>query len=131
MRIFILTFLLLFSVPSFAYECAIEKEKIITDLKKDVQCSNDDECGYFDYGYPWQPDKCVKAIVNIHNESHNISNLRLIEEYNTNCIYNDAAQKKEYDTFAASLEKAQCDIPRTYCYKGFCRIKNYAIYNDK
>ena len=133
-KIFLLALLFLISAPAIAedgYICSVEKERITKDLMKDVTCTHDEECGWFDYGYPWQPAPCVKAIVNTSNENHNLANLRLIEEYNNYCIYPNADEKKQYDEFESTKQSAECNIQRAYCYKGFCRSKNYAIYNDK
>lgn len=135
----ILINILFFSQISYAqvapepkkYDCAVGKEKMLKDLMENVTCIHDEECGWFDYGYPWQPSECVKAIINTKKENHNITNLRLIEEYNNYCINPNVDEKKKYDDFAKKLAETVCDLPRTYCYKGFCRIQSYAIYNDK
>jgi hypothetical protein len=133
-KILLIILALSFSQNAFAeekYECPVEKEKITNDLMKDVACTHDEECGWFDYGYPWQPQACMKAIVNTGKENHNITMLRLIEEYNQHCIYKDESEKKKYDDFEHTLQIKKCDIPRAYCYKGFCRTQSYATYNDK
>lgn len=130
--------ILLFSFSARAedkpFDCSAEKERITKDLMKDVECVHDDECGYFNFGYPWQPDACIKAIINIskEKENHNITNLRVIEQYNQQCIYQKPDEKKKYEDFNEKLALAKCkEPPRVYCYKGFCRIQSYAIYNDK
>jgi len=133
MRIFTLMIVLFLSsqVKAEDYSCPVEKQNVTKILMQDVQCTHDEECGWFDYGYPWQPGVCAKAIVNITKENHNIANLRLISEYDQHCIANDPAEKTKYDEFAKKLSISACKITRTYCYKGFCRIKNYATYFDK
>ncbi len=137
MKKFILLMAMMFlSTASFAaddgYDCKTEHDNIVQDLMKPVECTHDEECAYFDYGYPWQPAECIKGIVSKSKETHNISNVELIEEYNQHCIYNNKAEKKKYEEFADKLEKSSCDnMQRVYCYKGYCRMNGYAIYNDK
>ncbi len=133
-NLFILVSVLILSVGAqvSAYDCKFEKERITKDLMQDVECVHDQECGYFNYGYPWQPDVCIKAIINVKKENHNISNLRLMAEYNNKCIYTDAEETKKYNDFKEQTTKAVCNEPvRVYCYKGFCRTQSYAIYNDE
>ncbi len=134
MKLVFALLLLLVSVKTHAYDCNEEKQRIIADLSEDVQCTQDVECGYFNYGYPWQPDICMKAIINVKKDNKNISNLRLIAEYNNNCIYTNEDEKKKFKEFEEKLATASetCNEPvRVYCYKGFCRTLSYAIYNDE
>ncbi len=125
----------LIAAPAIAqnnFDCEIEKERIFADLKRNAECVHDSDCGYFNYGYPWQPDMCMMAIINIKDESRNIANLRVIEQYNERCIYNNEEENKKYQEFSKALDEAECREPaRTYCFKGFCRILSYAIYNDE
>lgn len=133
-NLFLITLLTMIPVGAFAkdYECKAEKDKITKDLMKEVQCTHDQECGYFNYGYPWQPDVCSKAIVNVKKENRTLFNLRLIAEYNNNCIYPDDEEKKKFEDFKEQMTVVRCSEPvRVYCYKGFCRTQSYAIYNDK
>jgi len=114
------------------YVCPVEKKKILDDLTQDVTCTHDEECSYFNYGYPWQPEVCTKAIVNKTQQGKTMKNLALIEQYDENCIQNDEAEKKKFSEFVRKYETTTCsEPPRVYCFKGFCRTKSYAIYNDK
>jgi hypothetical protein len=38
----------------------------------------------------------MKAIINVKKDNKNISNLRLIAEYNNNCIYTNEDEKKKF-----------------------------------
>jgi hypothetical protein len=114
------------------YDCKVEKDKILEDLMEPVQCVQDDECGYFDYGFPFQPDICLKAIINVKKQNHNIANLSYIAQYNNFCTYPNEEERKKKIEFEKTAEIKKCNPqPRVYCYKGFCRIQSYAIYNDK
>lgn len=131
-NILVLIITLLFSFSASAYDCKVEKKKIIHDLMEDVECKQDAECGWFTYGYPWQPEQCVRSIINVTKENHNISNMRLIAEYNNFCIYPDTEEKKKFDAFSEEMTRTTCENPvRVYCYKGYCRSQSYAIYNDQ
>jgi hypothetical protein len=143
MKNILAAFILLFSVSASAqhlggfikpveeYDCEKGKKEIIEDLMKPVTCFHDDDCSYFDFGYPWQPNICVKAIINIKQKEKYISKLGIIEQYNQKCIKNNEEENKKFTEFAAELEKQDCGkLPRVYCFKGFCRINNYSIYNE-
>lgn len=143
MKNILAAFILLFSVSASAqhlggyikpveyYDCEKAKKEILEDLMKPVTCFHDDDCSYFDFGYPWQPNICVKAIINSKKEEKYISKLRIIEQFNKNCIKSNEEENKKFTEFAAELEKQECgELPRVYCFKGFCRINNYSIYNE-
>lgn len=119
-----------FVKKSEIYDCEEKKQEILDFLSEPQECGMDEDCSYFDYGYPWQPDECIKAIVSKSEEERTIRNLAVIEKYNEECIYGDEAENKKYEEFSRSVESAQCNMIRLYCYKGYCRSKNYSVHTN-
>lgn len=109
------------------YYCSAEKQKIEEFLSEPQECGMDGDCSYFNYGYPWQPDSCRKAIVSSLEKNKTLQGLAKIEVYNENCINNNPEEKKKYDQLQKEIEQGQCDMIRLYCYKGYCRSKNYSV----
>lgn len=131
MRVVIFLFILLISGSSFAYDCKENEEKILKVLKRFPYCNNDEECRYFDYGYPWQKDACVKAIVSTYEENNTMRYLKAIEEYNQNCIYDNDEEKARFDAVQSSLKVKECkENPRLFCLKGVCRNQFYPMFFD-
>lgn len=133
MRILFLLFTLLFSVNSFAkeYDCKTEAEKIVSRLQEVPDCFKDEECRYFDYGYPFQPDACSKAVVSTEAEGRNITNLRLIDDYLKNCVENNEQEKKKFEEFENRLNAQDCPRPsRLFCLKGKCRTQGYVMFDQ-
>ncbi len=132
MRIILL--ILIFSFPAFAadeYNCSKNKEKITKALGNFPACDNDDDCRYFDYGYPFQPKACVKAIVSKSVELKTIRYLEAIEEYNKNCVYNNLKENKKFDNLRTATKESECkNLPRVFCLKGVCRNQFYPLIFD-
>jgi hypothetical protein len=44
-------------------------------------------------------------------------------------------EKNKMEEFNKKLSEAnkagKCDLPRIFCYRGYCRSKNYAIYDNE
>ncbi len=135
MKLFVLIISLLFSLPSFAedsaYNCKDNEKKILKVLKRFPYCDHDEECRYFDYGYPWQKDACVKAIVSTKEENNTLRYLKAIEEYNQNCVYNDKKKNRKFLKIQQSLKEKECkESPRLFCLKGVCRNQFYPMFFD-
>ena len=105
--------------------CAEGKRVITEMLRQEVECFADTDCRYFDYGYPWQPAPCVKAIVSVYEEDKNIQELELIERYNQRCIEGDKDEMAKYKEMQKLTEETSCDFGKLICLQGKCRKKNY------
>jgi hypothetical protein len=135
MKYVILTIIALISFPVFSaekqeYDCINERNKIIHRLSKDITCNQDKDCRYFDFGYPWQLDVCMKPILSITEEARNLESLRLISIFNKKCVFNDSNEKTKFEEFKAKVESSKCDLARTFCLSGICRTSGYVMYDQ-
>ncbi len=113
------------------YDCDKEKKKIYNILKIFPDCEIDDDCRYFDFGYPWQSDVCNKAIISKSQEKKNLKYLSAIEKYNQNCIFINDDEKKKFEDFNQDLQKSECNnLPRLFCLKSVCRNQYYPLIFD-
>ncbi|MDX1949106.1 MAG: hypothetical protein SFT90_01240 [Rickettsiales bacterium] len=130
--IFIITFPSnLFAQNFVVYDCQEQKKKIEEYLQIFPECNVDDDCRYFDYGYPWQGDACNKAIISKSQEKKNLKYLSSIEEYNKNCIYDKPNELEKFEAFNSELIEKECsNLPRLFCLKGVCRNQYYPLIFD-
>ncbi len=113
------------------FDCAQKKNEIIEAIKLFPLCEVDDDCRYFDYGYPFQHVACNKAIVSKSEENKTIKYLTAIEEYNQNCVYKNKQENKKFKKMDNSLKSTTCDnLPRLFCLKGVCRNQYYPLIFD-
>lgn len=136
-KIFTIIFILVFTslktnAKNFeVYDCKQKKNEISEALKLFHSCEVDDDCRYFDYGYPFQQVACNKAIVSKSEENKTIKYLTAIEEYNQNCVYKNKQENKKFKKMDNSLESTICDnLPRLFCLKGVCRNQYYPLIFD-
>ncbi|HCR85499.1 MAG TPA: hypothetical protein DIV86_02360 [Alphaproteobacteria bacterium] len=133
MKILLLFFVMFaaLNVNAKEYKCPVEKEKIISRLQQVPTCFKDEECRYFDYGYPFQPNVCMKAIVSTQQEGKTITDLRLISDYNQNCVFNTQEGKNNFEQFEESKTLVKCKQPaRLFCLKGKCRTQGYVAFDQ-
>jgi hypothetical protein len=110
------------------YDCEEKYQEIVGHLKIQPQCFVDDDCKYFNYGYPFQPAVCRKAIISTSEKDKNILNLAKIEHFRQNCVYNDAVESEKYKELQSEIfnPEERCNLSRVFCLKGYCRRKNYS-----
>ena len=135
-KLFTIILILLHATSGFAdeaknYDCLDERNKIIQRISEVPTCTQDKDCQYFDYGYPWQMGICLKAVLSTSEEGKNLTNLNLIEQYNKECIYNNKERSTEYKNFQEKLASTKCkNLVRTYCLKGLCRTQGFVLYDQ-
>jgi len=113
------------------YDCNNRKAEIIDELREANECSVDNDCRYYDYGYPFQQNACRKAIVSTMDEKQNVANFAQIQQYKNECVTGNEVEMEKYNQLQEDAKSEQCNLVRLYCYKGYCRTKNYSsISND-
>ena len=116
---------------SEGYDCSARQSNIRSMLEQPRECFVDNDCKYFNFGYPFQPSPCNKAIISVYEEEKNLEHMVRIEKFRKNCLSSEAEQNK-YNQFSEQLTQAtqqgKCNLQRLYCYRGYCRSKNFSVF---
>lgn len=110
------------------YHCEENKRRIFNSISEPQQCNYDGDCHYFDYKYPWQPSACHKAVLSKSEKDKSMKDLVDIGEYTYQCIKNNPEEKIKFDKLNKEIIETKCELLRLYCYKGYCRSKNYSVH---
>ncbi len=109
-------------------ECGAYKQEITEDIRELGTCWGNKDCGWYDFGYPWQTSPCISHIISTDEEDENKAVLAKIDIYNKQCTALLPDLKKPYDDFNQLVARVECgEKPELICLNGRCVTQTYVL----